>query len=133
MHRSVWQHLVLVPLLVLAACSSSGNTGTTSAPRSRADVITEEELRRGSFTNLYDAVQTLRSRWLNTRGPDTLIGRQGEIQVHVDETRLGGVSVLRSIPPVGVTHIQWYSPTDAAARWGLDHGNGAIVVSTRPR
>lgn len=133
MRRTAWQHLVLIPLLALAACSAGGTAGANSGPRTRADLITQEELQRGSFTNLYDAVQALRSRWLNTRGPDTLIGRQGEVQVHVDETRLGGVNALRSIPPVGVTSIQWFSPNDAAARWGLDHGHGAIVVSTRPR
>ena len=134
MRKTAWQSWIVSLVLVSAACAggSAPASGGPSA-RTRADLITQEELQRGSYTNLYDAVQALRSRWLNSRGPDTLIGRQGEVQVHMDETRLGGIGALRNIPPVGVTSLQWYSPTDAAARWGLDHGHGAIVISTRPR
>lgn len=133
-HKAIREFFVPVILLVLTACATAGGTPEGEPRgRTRADLITQEELQRTQHTNLYDAVQTLRSRWLNSRGPDTLIGRQGEIQVHMDGTRLGGVSVLRSLPTVGVAYVQWFDPVSAAARWGLDHGNGAIYISSRPR
>ena len=134
MNRAIRESIAVAVLLALTACASAGAApeGEPRA-RTRADLITQEELRRTQHTNLFDAVQTLRPRWLNSRGPDTMIGRQGEIQVHMDETRLGGLSALRSIPSVGVVYIQWFDPVSAAARWGLDHGHGAIYISSRPR
>lgn len=134
MHKAVVGSFFIFILVVLTSCANA-NGSPEGAPnaRTRADLITQEEIQRGQHRNLYDAVQALRSRWLNSRGPDTLIGRQGEIQVHMDGTRLGGVSVLRSLPTVGVVYIQWFDPVAAAARWGLDHGHGAIYISSRPR
>lgn len=134
MNKAIRESFVLAVVLAVTACATAaGSREGEPRARTRADLITQEELQRGQHTNLYDAVQALRSRWLNSRGPDTLIGRQGEIQVHMDGTRLGGVSILRSLPTVGVAYMQWFDPVSAAARWGLDHGHGAIYISSRSR
>ena len=121
-------------LLVLAiACRSSGSGTGSRAPASRTDLITAEELRGGQFRNAYEAVRTLRARWLQSRGTDTFLGKPGEVQVHLDDVRLGGTNSLREIPVIDIAYMQFFDPASASARWGLDHGHGAIYVSTRPR
>lgn len=116
-----------------AACRSGGGRSGASTSGGRSDVITALEIGRTNYSNLYDVVQALRSRWLLTRGPTTILGPQGEVQVHLDDVRLGGVQSLRNLSPVGVAYIQWFDPTTAAQRWGLGYGQGAIYVSTRPK
>ena len=129
--------LTLTFLLIGAACGGAVSSARTDAadgrPRTRTNVITLEEIQqRGQYTNLYDLVQVLRPRWIRSQGPDTMIGRDGQVQVHMDGNRLGSVDVLRRLSPHGVTSIEWIAPIDAAGRFGLDHSHGAVIVSTRP-
>lgn len=130
--------LALAMLLVAGACggrgaSAAGDSGPAASPRSRSTLITFEEMRqRGQTSNLYDLIQDLRPRWLRSRGPDTLLGQQGQVQVHVDGNWIGSVEALRRLAAAGVTSIEWLPPLDASARYGLDHSHGAIVVSTAP-
>ena len=48
----------------------------------------------------------------------------------MDGNWLGSIQTLRGISAHGVTSIRWLGPVDAAARYGLNHSHGAIVVST---
>ena len=120
--------LLLLLVLVVAACSANAAGGRTT---SRSDTITVDDLRAANATNLYDAVRTIRPNWLRARSPNS-IQNQGQVQVYFDDTRIGGVDNLRSIPTQGIAYIRWHDPISASARWGLDHEQGAIVVSTRP-
>lgn len=121
-------------LLVSAACGGAARSGTPEgALRARLDLISIEEIRqRGQYSNLYDLVQVLRPRWLRTQGPDSFIGPQGQVQVHIDGNRMGSVEVLRRLSARGVTSLRWVGPIDAGARFGLNHSHGAIVISTAP-
>lgn len=118
-------------MLATIGCAS-GAGGTGAMPRRTQDRINVDEIKMGQYASAYDLVNSARPRWLQARGPDTLIGEQGEVQVLVDDVRLGGVSRLRDIPVMGIAYIQWYAPNAAAARWGLGFGHGAIFISTRP-
>ena len=126
------RRLLLPLLLATGACGMNRiDPGTARGP---SDLITFEEMRgRGSYSNLMELVQELRPRWVRSQGPDTFIGQQGEVQVHMDGNHLGGVRVLNQLAAVGVTSIRWLSPIDAAARYGLNHSHGAIVISTAPQ
>ena len=124
---------VLLIMLSNGCRSGGGRSGTGAVPAARADVITAVEISRTNYSNLFDVVQALRSRWLVSRGPNTILGPRVEIQVHLDDVRLGGVQSLRNLSPAGVEYIQWFDATAAAQRWGLGYGHGAIYVSTRPR
>jgi hypothetical protein len=115
-------------LLASAACAS---TGTTPGAAGRPDLLMEDQIRHQSFSTAYDAVLALRPTWLRTRGVDSF-RNPGQIQVYLDNMRMGGVQSLTQIPAVTVSYIRWYDGVDAAGRWGLDHGNGVIFVSTTP-
>jgi hypothetical protein len=121
-----------VLMLALGACASGGKSATP-APRLRPDLITAAELRVGQWRHAYEAVSSLRPRWLQSRGTDTFIGKPGEVQVHLDDIRVGGVNALREIQVIDIAYMQFFDPASASARWGLDHSHGAIYVSTRPR
>lgn len=122
--------LILATLLTLPACAMRSGSDN----RGPLDLITYEEIQeRGQFSTLYDVVEVLRPRWLQPQGgPDTFTDRSGQVQVHMDGNWMGDVDVLRGLSPSGVTSIRWIRPIDAAARYGLDHGHGAIIISTRP-
>jgi hypothetical protein len=119
--------LTLALTLVLGACASAG-----VAPRQgRSDLIVEEQIRGQSYATVYDAVQALRPNWLRTRGPDSF-NSSTQIQVYVDNMRVGGIANLQQIAAVSAYYVQWYDGLEASARWGLGHGAGAIYVSTSP-
>ena len=126
--------LVAFALLFLAAgCTPSMDPAAAGRARTRSTLITFEEMQqRGQFSSLYDLIQELRPRWLRTQGPDSFLGPGGQVQVHMDGNRLGGVDALRALSAHGVTSISWLAPIDASARFGLDHSHGAIIVSTAP-
>jgi hypothetical protein len=130
--------VALTATLTLAgACRGSSPAASTpsrtSQPSGRANVLTQDEIRRSNLANAYDIVSTLRPRWMQTRGADSF-QRPTEIQVYVDNTRLtNGLNGLREISSLAISKMEWVNPIDASARWGLDHGQGAIVVITSAR
>ena len=132
MHRLVRRAVTaVVALAALSAPGCASGPKNAAAPRPRTDVITSEEMKSVQFSNLYDVIQALRFRWLQSRGPDSINMQPGQVQVRLDDTQVGGVESLRSIAPIGVVQIQWVDPTTAAGRWGMGYGHGAIVISTR--
>jgi len=132
MPRVLRSPLVLLALLLTTACARRAGTASTEAPRPRTDLITRADIERTTFTNAYDLVSALRPRWLQSRGPDTLLGQPGEVQVHLNEVRLGGVQTLHDVSTIDIAYIQFFDANDATWRWGIDHGHGAIYISTTP-
>ena len=100
------------------------------AQRAQADLITRAEMERNEYASLYEVVQALRGQWLRTRGPTTILGRPSEVQVMVDDMRLGGVTTLRSLTRDNVVTIAFVDPVTAAQRWGGRYAQGTIVVTT---
>ncbi|MBW3630394.1 MAG: hypothetical protein KY464_13995 [Gemmatimonadetes bacterium] len=126
--------LTVVALLIVTGCSAGTMDGETAfRTRTRTNLITFGEIReRGPFTSLYDLVEELRPRWLRSQGPDTFLGPQGRVQAHMDGNPVGSVEALRRLSAHGVTSVQWVSPIDAAARFGVGNSHGAIIISTAP-
>src|SRR5690606_21751083 len=93
--------LLLIFLALLAGCSA--RTQRTSGINS--DELTREELSR--YNTVGEAVQALRSGWLNRRTPVRLspTGSATEanpVWVYRDGTRVGGPDVLRNLSTVEV-------------------------------
>jgi hypothetical protein len=127
MHYLVGRLAFSIALCSACAGSSSPRAGQ---PRVERDLITQEQLREYRFTNAYEAVEALRSNWLLTRGTDSF-SNPSQVQVYYDNARLGGIEQLRAIEINAIMYIRYYDGVEATGRWGLDHGQGVIFVSSR--
>ena len=122
--------LLLLSVLALASACSHPRSSDGMA-RSSTDVITAQDIRATSFTNVYDLIAQMRFRWLQARGTDTVNLQPGNVMVRLDDNELGTVQALRNLSPVGITSIRFVDPVSAGGRWGLGYAHGAIVISTR--
>jgi hypothetical protein len=120
--------LGLALLLLCGACVSS-----RANARHRVDmsVLTQDDLVDHQYENVLEAVQTLRSNWLNERGPDSFAS-PSHIWVYIDNTRVGGIQSLATISTRYVSSIRKVNGIDATARWGIGHSAGVISVMTWP-
>ena len=111
----------------LTACASGG-----AGPESRRDqrALMADELQASGYQDAFSAVQALRPQWLWTRGT-TSINQAETVKVYLDGSLMGGVDQLRQIPVRSIASIRHLDGLEATNRWGLDHGLGAILVSTR--
>ncbi len=120
-----------------AACASSPaaapgtapKAATAGRPRQDQQLITRDVIVGTQYTNLYDVIQAMRSNWLQVK-PSGGFSQAALLQVYLDNQRIGGVEELRRIAPSSVLTVRFYDPIAAAARWGMDHGAGAIYVVT---
>ena len=122
----------LATLMTIAAVASSATCAGRQAPPARRldrSVITREQMLRGNYTNVYDAVSALHSIWLRPRGPDSFV-LPSVVWVYVDGIRASGVDALQTIQPQLVNTVRFYDGPSATSRWGVDNGAGVIHVST---
>ena len=115
---------VLSPFPILIACASAGARD--------ANVITAPELSRSQAPNAYDAIQQIRPEMLRTRDAGTLMYfKARQPAVAVDNTLVGGVEVLRTLPTDTVGRIEYVNSSLAAKRYGTGFGNGVMLIETR--
>ena len=115
---------VLSPFPILIACASAGARD--------ANVITAPELSRSQAPNAYDAIQQIRPEMLRTRDAGTLMYfKARQPAVAVDNTLVGGVEVLRTLPTGTVARIEYVNSSVAAKRYGTGFGNGVMLIETR--
>lgn len=125
----------LVGLAVLGVVAASG----LAAQHRDKNVITAEEIERAqpSVNTAYDAVQTLRPRWLQPRELSRIPGRPGDplqstqAHVYLNDHDQGDVDYLRSIPAARVLELHWLSANETASRFGPTDGQTAIVVTLK--
>lgn len=115
--------------VLAAACSASTGSGS---PRSSASIITTEELQASGYADAHTVVQSLRPNWLRVRGASSMTTREA-VKVYLDGSLMGGTDHLRQISTQSISTLRYLDGLEATQRWGLDHGAGAIVVSTRGR
>ena len=126
---------VVVSLAALTACASQqGLSNGARAPRPERERISIEEIESVEVqaTNAYELVQRLRPLYLRDQGPQSLVLATSRTPiVYVDNTRLGEVFSLRTIPTAAIQEIKYLSASDATTRWGMNHTAGVIQVTTR--
>lgn len=117
-------------LLVLSVACVKSNP---EAPRQKSGLsfITREQLIEHHFATAWDAVQSLRGNWLQTRGTDSF-RTPSRVWVYFDDVRLGDVETLRSVATMSVSYIEHFDGIEATSRWGVGHSAGVIYVSTHP-
>ena len=117
-------------LLLLALVTACGSRSTTSQARPDRNLLSAEEIRAAGYADALTTVQSLRPLWLNKRGVSS-INLQESVKIYLDGSLLGGPDQLQAINTSTIGSIRYMDAIEATARWGLDHGLGAIVVSTR--
>jgi hypothetical protein len=123
---------LLVPVLLVALVPSCAlHRAAADGPKANRSIITQQQLIENHFLTAYDAVEALRSNWLQTRGTDSFAA-PSQVRVYLDNTFLGGTSTLRDIAANTVSFIRYFDGIAATGRWGLDHGAGVIFVSQHP-
>lgn len=120
--------LSALSLVLVSACSLRPRSNPNPLPD--REVLTQADLVEHNFANAYEAVEALRPIWLETRGTNTLLGNQVRVVVYLNDTRLGGVETLSQITTPAIVEIRHFDGLAATARWGLDHGQGVILVRT---
>ena len=115
---------VLSPFPILIACASAGAHD--------ANVITAPELSRSKAPTAYDAVRQIRPEMLRTRDPGAMVYfKARQPLVAVDNTLIGGVEVLRTLPTGKVARIEYVNSTVAAKRYGTEFRDGVMLIETR--
>jgi hypothetical protein len=127
--RQIVRFAVLAAAVVLwgGGCASRLKTGEARDH----GTLTKEQIAEAHFNTAYDAVEALRSNWLNTRGTDSF-RTPSEVVVYLDNTKLGGTETLREIAANTIVYMRFYDGVAATGRWGIGHGAGVIYVSTHP-
>ncbi len=124
----------LVALTLATLCSVS----TLHAQR-RSKTLSAEEIEKSaaSLNTAYDAVETLRPRWLQVHelahlpaGPSD-VPQSTPIYVYVNDVKRGGVDYLKTIPASSVEAMRWLDANEAGSRYGPTDGGVAIVVSLK--
>jgi len=115
---------VLSQFPILIACASAGARD--------ANVITAPELSRSNARTAYDAIRQIRPEMLRTRDLGTVVYfKASQPAVAVDNTLVGGVEVLRTLPTGKVARIEYVTSGLAAKRFGTGFGNGVMLIETR--
>lgn len=118
--------------LLLAACASSGG-GTPKG--SRAMVLTQKDILDTNVTNLYDAVDRLRPRWLYVRGGSSPEARGAPaVVVYLNRSYIGDPVVLKGYDTRAAVRLRYLDgPMAASTLTGLPDGRfieGAILLET---
>ena len=127
--RRSYGTLTAMLCVLLVACSGSQRSATQRADPS---LITTAELDASGYADAFTAVQSLRPAWLRIRGSTSLATRE-IVKVYLDGSLMGDTNHLRQISTHSISTLRYLDGLEATQRWGLDHGAGAILVSTRGR
>ncbi|HZI29387.1 MAG TPA: hypothetical protein VFD64_14555 [Gemmatimonadaceae bacterium] len=119
----------LLFVAVLTTVTGCGARQGAAGTRGDRNVITFEQLQEGGYRNALEAVEALRRTWLIER-PDGLT-TQREVQVYLDNSRLGGIQSLRQVSTSDIASIRYIDAATAINRWGVDHSQGVIMIETR--
>ena len=114
-------------VLLACACIRPGRSAESGSLRD-LDRITADELSTGHWDTADDIVRSLRPRWLSVRGPDTIYGGPGGVQVRMDDMWLGSVASLRGVSRLDIDSLAFVDPVSAAGRWGGNFRDGVILI-----
>ncbi|HEX5726847.1 MAG TPA: hypothetical protein VFX98_15330 [Longimicrobiaceae bacterium] len=123
-------------LALLAACTSTprgpvpAEGGGSTSQRTRADLITREEVLASRMSTAYDVVASLRPQWLRIRGTTTVSDRR-VISVFWNQQHYGGHEQLRNIATDNIRSIRFYSALESVGPFGPGHHHGVIQVLTQ--
>jgi len=124
--------IVVLTLMCVLVSGCGARSGTGGTARGDTNVITAAEIDGSGHADAFSLVQSLRPGWLRVRGASTVAGSE-TVKIYLDGSLLGGAQMLRQISTQSIGSLQYLSGLEATQRYGLDHGAGAIIVSTQRR
>ena len=126
--------IALIPA-ALGACAAGGSGAASTQDR---ELLTLADFEGFEMMDAYSIIRRFRGHWLNTRSTTTMldpnIGRnqENQIQVYIDGVlRLESVEALKVLSIGEVQEMRHMNSRDATMQYGIDHGAGAIIVTTR--
>jgi hypothetical protein len=122
--------VVCVVLLALSLSACASTPAPERSERSGRAMLTNTEIHSTNYADAYSVVQSLRPEWLRAPAANSFRSSD-QIQVYLDGNRMGGTDQLRQIMTRSIMSMQFLTGLEASQRWGLNHGGGAIVISTR--
>jgi len=141
--RRATMPLAVAMLLLLPGCAGRSAAGTAGAAPTNRRVIAPAELQEAmsqNVANLEQLVRTRRPEWLRATPQQTGVAgpmapstmtQVSQLTVWMDNQRLGGPEVLRTIALSSVSEVRLLSASEAEARFGLNNQGGAIVITGR--
>lgn len=128
LYGRAWRVPVILAAVALSACSARQG----GRPISSRNILTATEIERTNASTALDAVQTLRPYFLTTRGSQSIQDpNPPRAVVYLDGMRLGPPNTLAMINASSVVTIEYLSAIEASSRFGMGHGGGAILVTTK--
>lgn len=124
------KQLLLVSSLSMIVVGCAGSGAGSNGPLPDRSALTAQEIQSTSGTDALTVIQTLRPQWLQRRGTSTL-DRREMVKVYLDGSLMGGPDQLRHINAHSINSMKHLDGMEATQRYGLDHGQGAILVFTR--
>ena len=145
-HRLFAAAALILPLLAsittpsrVIAQDSTQKAADAMKPKRRNNVISEEEIAAlgGSVQTALGIVQRLRPAMLRSRagsassqsdGHSTMDASMAEVQVYLDNQKMGGMNALADITLAQIREIRYLNASDATTLFGTGNTAGAIQV-----
>jgi hypothetical protein len=128
--RTPFRIVVAAYCLLLTACAAQ----STAARGGQRNLLTSADLARAGDVSLFEAIRMLRPTYLEVR-PASMAGttQAAPIQVYVGSLQMmEGVEHLREIMAKNVQEVRFLEPREANARFGGNHGTGALLITMQP-
>ena len=116
---------IFAGLAVAAGCASRG-----TETRGSTTELTQQEIAASRVSDLYSAVQQLRPRWLQVRGPRSINSDTG-IFIFQGRSLVGGPETLKQFDTRSVLRLRYLDSAQADAQLTVpagQHVQGAIVI-----
>ncbi|MCH7783334.1 hypothetical protein IID62_09745 [candidate division KSB1 bacterium] len=125
----MFKYILLITFaLGIISCSSTSRTGSLAGRRT--DLITAAEISTTSTSSAYDLIRNLRPNWLKGRGQKSLYDQSLSYPVvYLNGYKFGDLDSLRGLSSSDITVIRFLNAIDAAAKFGLNHVSGAILIT----
>jgi len=119
-------------LVLAAALGCSTATAGSSHKGRESNVITEQEITSSHLQTAHDVVSKLRPIYLRSRGRTSPnAGVTDYASVFLDGQYFGDIGALRTIQAQQIREIRYFNGPDAATRFGMQFGSGAIAITTK--
>jgi hypothetical protein len=100
--------------------------------RENMNLLTHEQIMGAGVQDLHQAVSRLRPQWLTQRGAVSVNDpTPPTATVFVDGAQAGSLSQLQRIELSNVGQVRYWTPGEAASRFGMGHHRGVIEITTR--